>query len=159
MATILGLVEQVRFGTAWTVEIGGEAGVGKSRLIDEVIARALDFKVLRSRCEEYERSTPYFAMRSIIRAMVGLESDADAGTETIAAALATSISAADPGLVKWIPLFGLLLGVDLPHTRETKALDARFVPERLAEVTQHVPSDGARVDARDAHLRRRSPHG
>ena len=135
LATILGVLDQVRFGTAWTIEIAGEAGVGKSRLIDEVAGRALDFRVVRSRCEEYERSTPYFPMRAIMRAVIGLDGEADAGSDRIADALDTAVSGADPALAKWTPLIGLLLGIDLPHTRETRALEGRFVPERLAEVT------------------------
>ena len=34
----------------------------------------------------------------------------------------------------WIPLLGILLGVDIPDTPETQALDERFIPERLADV-------------------------
>ena len=39
------------------------------------------------------------------------------------------------GLEPWIPLLGLLLGLDLPLTPETKNLDARFLREQLADVT------------------------
>ena len=34
----------------------------------------------------------------------------------------------------WVPLLGILLGVDVPDTPETQALDERFIPERLADV-------------------------
>ena len=43
--------------------------------------------------------------------------------------------AVDPTLVPWMPLLGVLLGLDLPATPETAALDERFLRERLAEVT------------------------
>ena len=40
-----------------------------------------------------------------------------------------------PTLVPWIPLLGILLGLDLPPTPETAAIDEQFLRERLAEVT------------------------
>ena len=42
-------------------------GMGKTRLVEDVVARSTDFRVVHSRCEEYEASTPYFAFRSIVR--------------------------------------------------------------------------------------------
>ncbi len=157
LAAIAGLLEQVRFGTGWTVEISGEPGVGKSRLLDEVIARALDFRIIRARCEEYESSTPYFPMRAFVRAVVGVDDDTDANV--VAARLADAVTTADPELAKWVPLFGLLVGVDLPHTRETKALEGRFVPERLAEVVDSFLGMAFTSSAVMLHPRGRASHG
>jgi len=132
---VLGVLEQVRFGTGWAVEIAGEPGVGKSRFVEEVIARALDFRLLRSRCEEYEQSTPYFPMRAIVRSVLGLEPDEDLDAGRAEGLLAAAIADSNPGLAPWIPLLGLLLGLELPHTPQTKALEAAYIGERLAEVT------------------------
>ena len=51
-----------RQATAGSIEIGGAAGLGKSRLVQELIDARRDCRVLHARCEEYEASTPYFAV-------------------------------------------------------------------------------------------------
>ena len=57
----------------------GSPGLGKTRLVEELIARSPDFRILRSRCEEYEASTPYFAFRALIRDVIGVDADVEAG--------------------------------------------------------------------------------
>ena len=44
----------------------------------------------------------------------------------------------DPTFVPWIPLLGILLGLDLPPTTETASLDERFLRERLADVAMRL---------------------
>src|SRR5262249_52813723 len=41
----------------------------------------------------------------------------------------------DPELEAWVPLLGILLGLDLPQTEETRRLDARFLRDMLVDVT------------------------
>jgi class 3 adenylate cyclase/tetratricopeptide (TPR) repeat protein len=132
LAAILEVLERVREGSGAIVELTGEAGVGKTRIVDEVIARSPDVRVLRARCEEYERSTPYFPMRAVMRAALGVGSELT--PDEVGEVLVVDVEQRDPELVPWLPLLGLLLGLDLPHTPETRALDARFLRERLAEV-------------------------
>jgi class 3 adenylate cyclase/tetratricopeptide (TPR) repeat protein len=130
---LLDAIEETRVGNGTLVEISGETGMGKSRLLEEVIARSPDFHVLSSRCEEYEASTPYYPMRAIVRSALAVDRMTD--TEEVVKRLHEVVEGADPGLVPWIPLLGILLGFDLPATPETSALDDRFLRERLAEVT------------------------
>ena len=47
--------------------------MGKSRLIEELLARAPDFRPIAVRCEEYEASTPYFPFRAIVRAALAVD--------------------------------------------------------------------------------------
>ena len=58
------IVDDVRKSNGWIVEISGEPGLGKSRLVQELIERSRDVVVLHARCEEYESLTPYYALRS-----------------------------------------------------------------------------------------------
>ena len=115
------------------IEIAGGAGIGKSRLMEEVIARSPDVTVLHARCEEYEASTPYFAFRGLMRTVLRLAHDADG--DEVERRLGEIVERVDPDLVPWIPLLGILLGLDLADTPETAALDERFLRERLGEVT------------------------
>ena len=84
--------------------------------------------VLHARCEEYEASTPYFALRAPVRTCSGSMPGAD-GREVEQRDCAKRSSTLDPALVPWIPLLGILLGLDLPATPETerprRALPAR----------------------------------
>jgi predicted ATPase/class 3 adenylate cyclase len=132
LAQLLDVVDRARGGRGGIIEIAGDPGLGKSRLVEEVIARSSDFRVLRSRCEEYEASTPYFAFRALIRGVLGVDADIDAAT--CIARLQEHAVAADPELEPWTPLLGILLGLDIPDTPETAALEEQFIRERLAEV-------------------------
>jgi len=131
-AAMLAAIDRAREGRATIVEISGEPGMGKTHLVAEVAAQAADFRLVRSRCEEYEASTPYFALRAIVRSALDLDEDAD--TEAVVAQLDAAIGEVDAGLMAWRPLLGILLGLDLPDTPETAALGERFIRERLAEV-------------------------
>jgi class 3 adenylate cyclase/tetratricopeptide (TPR) repeat protein len=132
---LLSALERARGGAASVIEISGEPGMGKTRLVEEVAARAPDFRLVQSRCEEYEASTPYFAFRSIVR--VALELGEDADTDEVTARLRAAVERVDPSLAPWIPLLGILLGLDLPDTPETAALGERFIRDRLADVAIH----------------------
>jgi len=125
-------VEQTLAGAGSVVEITGEAGIGKSRLLEEVVARSPEIRIMTTRCEEYESATPYFPMRAIMRQ--ALEVDPGAEPDEVTARLIAVVSANDGSLVPWVPLLGILLGLSLPSTPETRALDDRFLRERLAEV-------------------------
>jgi class 3 adenylate cyclase/tetratricopeptide (TPR) repeat protein len=154
LQTILDIVDGARGGPGRLVEIAGEAGVGKTRLVQEVIARSRDFVSFHGRCEEYEASTPYYPIRAILRSV--LEVDAAADADLCATRLREVVERADATLVPWIPLLGIALGLDLPPTPETKALDQRFLRERLAEVVSQflrTSVDGAAtlLTVEDAH--------
>jgi class 3 adenylate cyclase/tetratricopeptide (TPR) repeat protein len=132
LQALLGVVDAARGGHGGVIEIAGEPGLGKSRLVEELIARSEDFRILRSRCEEYEASTPYFAFRSLVRSVLGV--DADTESEACIARLRDHVRSLDPELLPWTPLIGILLGLDMPDTPETAALEEQFIRDRLAEV-------------------------
>ena len=132
LAALASVVDEVRQGNGWIVEIGGAAGAGRSRLVQELVDRSPDLRVLHARCEEYEASTPYFALRAPMRAALGLEPGADADAAELR--LREVVARIDEELVPWVPLLGILLGLDLPPTPETSSLDERFLRDTLADV-------------------------
>lgn len=155
LRAVLEVVDEARRGPGRLVEIAGEPGIGKTRLVQEVIARSQDFRAFQARCEEYEASTPYYPMRAVLRAL--LEIDPRADSDEVAAGLRAMVERLDASLVPWIPLLGIPLGLDLPATLETGALDQRFLPERLGEVVSQLvraTRDGAptMVVVEDAHF-------
>ena len=131
LAALLDVVEEAREHKGWVVEISGAPGVGRSRLVHELVECCRDVHVLQSRCEEYEASTPY--SRCVRRcAALGL----DRGVDAVAAEqrLREVVARVDPTLEPWLPLLGILLGLDLPPTPETSRLDTRFLRDTLADV-------------------------
>jgi class 3 adenylate cyclase/tetratricopeptide (TPR) repeat protein len=114
------------------VELVGEAGIGKSRLVDELTARASSITVLVARCESYESSIPYFPFRTMLRELLGIRDDAH--DKAIARRLVERIEANAPELVPWLPLLAIPLDVSVPPTSEVEALREEFVPARMADV-------------------------
>ena len=64
-------------GRGSVVEISGAAGIGKSRLVTELVESSPDVQVLRAVCEEYEAFTPYFALRAPMRSVLELAAGSD----------------------------------------------------------------------------------
>jgi tetratricopeptide (TPR) repeat protein len=114
------------------VDIVGEPGMGKSRLVDELTTRAGALTVLIARCESYESSTPYFPFRSLLRELLGITDGADA--KGVAQRLVDRIQANAPEVVPWLPLLAIPLDVWVQPTPEVEGLDEEFVRARMAEV-------------------------
>jgi class 3 adenylate cyclase/tetratricopeptide (TPR) repeat protein len=133
VAALLGIIHEVKAGNGWTVEIAGAAGIGKSRLVREVLALTPEVLTLHVVCEEYEASTPYYAMREPMREVLGLDRASTAAEAE--QRLRDAVADADPDLVPWTPLLAILLGLEVAPTPETAALDERFLRDMLADVT------------------------
>jgi tetratricopeptide (TPR) repeat protein len=113
------------------VELVAGPGMGKSRLIEEISARVDWDRVVMGHGEEYERATPYFGLRGLLRDVLSIEDD----DEDV---LRDAVSRAAPHLAPWLPLVGTPLGLALEDTPETAALDERFRKERVEEVVDEL---------------------
>lgn len=133
LATLGAVLADVEAGNCWVVEVGGPSGIGKSRLFREVFAEEPDIRMLHASCEEYEAATAYFALREPMRELLGLSREA--APAEAEQRLREVIADVEPKLVPWLPLLGILVGLDLPPTPETAAIDERFLREVLADVT------------------------
>src|SRR4029077_10416605 len=124
-------LEETRRGHGRLVEIVGPAGIGKTRLLDELRTVAGDDRVLTSMCDLYRSSVPFAPWRAVIRAILGV--DDDGSDDVVIARLAEVVSDLAPDLEPWLPLLGLPLGVDVPSTPEVEQLDDRFRKTRVEE--------------------------
>jgi tetratricopeptide (TPR) repeat protein len=136
------------------VEVVGEPGIGKSRLVEEMLAGVHDVPVLYAPCEEYESSTAYFPFRRLLREILGV--DHAAKPNDVAGRLIDRVSHNAPHLLDWLPLLGVPLDVDLAPTRATSELDEQFRKGRLEEVVSDflswvLPTSTVLV-VEDAHL-------
>jgi predicted ATPase/DNA-binding SARP family transcriptional activator len=61
------------------VTVVGQAGVGKTRLVAEVLRRAGETLVLRGRCLSYGEGIAFWPVRELVRGAVGLDENAPVG--------------------------------------------------------------------------------
>ena len=113
------------------VELVGEPGIGKSRLVRELPALALGFTHLSAAAEQYASSTPFFAWRNLLRQLAGITPDS--AREQAGAQLAPFVTGAMPDLAPWLPLLAIPFDAEVPETPETDALNAAESREKLLE--------------------------
>jgi class 3 adenylate cyclase/tetratricopeptide (TPR) repeat protein len=131
LAILLGALQEASNGRGSVLEVVGEPGLGKSRLVEELRSRAGEALQLASACETYESSTPYYPFRRVMRGLLGLAPERGDGD---AHRVLEATERAAPALVPWAPLVGAVVDVTMAETPETATLDERFRPRRLAEV-------------------------
>jgi len=132
LATLRAAVQRALAGNGGVVEIVGETGTGKSRLLGEARAGAARIRTVHATCEPYTRDVPYYAWREPLRQLLGIgwdDSDADA-LERLRAYLESH----DDGLLPWLPLLAIAIGAEAPSTPEVDALAPEFRTQRLHTV-------------------------
>jgi class 3 adenylate cyclase/tetratricopeptide (TPR) repeat protein len=120
------------------VELVGEPGIGKTRLVEELKRQALGFTQLGARCDPYAASRPYFALRALMRPLAGITPDLD---ETSAGAqLVAWVRAVMPDLAPWLPLLAIPFGAKVSPTPQTEEIDAAFRRDRLLDAVEQFLS-------------------
>ena len=122
-------LEAIRDGRGGLVEIVGEPGIGKTRLIEEAESRAQGLLRWNATCQAYTASTPYAAWRDVLREAleVGWE---DSGDE-VGRRLHGWWPNAIPTLLPWLPLLAVPLDAVVEPTPEVDALDESFRRPKL----------------------------
>ncbi len=128
-------MEAARAGSGSVVELVGEPGVGKSRLVEEFTSVADAMDMVSVACEYYQSSTPYGALRDLVRAVLGLPAS---GGAVSAPQLVSALAERAPALVPWAPLVGAVVDVDVAATAETSDLEPEFWRVRLCEVVTEI---------------------
>lgn len=109
------------------VEITADVGMGKTRLIQELLAVVQPQRVVRTECRLYQATTPYFPFRALLRATWGLD---DPDPVVTAAQVTNLVRDTAPGLEPWLALLGIPLGLSLEESPEVAQLDDQFRPAR-----------------------------
>jgi class 3 adenylate cyclase/tetratricopeptide (TPR) repeat protein len=125
--------ESARRSAGRAVAIVGEAGLGKSRLVRDAVAAAGADRCLVVRGDEYHQTTAYAPFRRLLREAMGLGDDADPGD--VVTALRRVVEGAAGDLQAWLPLAAAVLGVSVPETPQTAALDEQFRKDRQEHST------------------------
>src|SRR5947208_14750168 len=108
------------------IELVGETGSGKSRLLSEARDLASGFSLVHGTCEAYTQNVPYVAWRDPLRQLLGLTwEDSD---QAVVDRLRSHLESSQPDLLPWLPLLAIAMGADAAVTREVDEL----VPEARA---------------------------
>jgi predicted ATPase len=145
LALLDAALAQAGAGHGQVVAVVGEAGVGKSRLVDEFVqaAHSQGWLVLDSAAVSYGQATPYFPIRDLLRRYCHLEEGEDA--RTIQIKVTAQVQTLDPALHDTTPALLALLDA-LPVDSPFWQLDA---PQRR----QHTLATLKRVLLRQSQVR------
>ncbi|MGQ0849295.1 MAG: ATP-binding protein, partial [Actinomycetota bacterium] len=127
IATMLDAWGEAFRGSGRVIELTAEPGLGKTRLLQELLARSAPDRLVRAECRLYQAATPYFPFRALLRSAWGIdESDQDDAENQ----LDRLVQEFAPTLAPWRSLIGVAVGFDLPESPEVKQLDDQFRPAR-----------------------------
>jgi class 3 adenylate cyclase/tetratricopeptide (TPR) repeat protein len=130
--TLERLALQARAGAGHLVEIVGEPGIGKTRLLEELVDRDCGLRVLHATAEAYTSSTPYALWRELLREMLDLSWED--GDEVVVERLRSSVESTDPELLPWLPLLGDAIDAEVPSTPEVDEIAPEFRRPKLHEI-------------------------
>lgn len=117
-------------GRGGMMTIVGDTGIGKSRLIAEVLERCPGLATLLIKAEPNGQFNPYWAFRDPLRRQLGIQrGDVRSMTRHLRAA----VGKLGPHLTELIPLLGDILHIEVPDNATTKEIDPRFRPDRTAD--------------------------
>ena len=122
---------ELRGGRGSVIELVGNAGMGKTRLLSEFRAEAPDLPHLVSGCELYEASVAYLPIRRLLRLLLGAGQDAS----ELALRLQEDVAHRAPELLPWLPLLAIVADAEVPMTPEVRDLGEEFRKAKLEEVT------------------------
>jgi adenylate cyclase len=108
------------------IGIAGEAGMGKSRLLAEVIRSAyqMGFNALGGECQSYGTNTSYLVWHSVWQGL--FELDPSWTLDQKVKSIERQLSLVDPNLVPRLPLLGPVLNLPIPDNELTRPLDAKL---------------------------------
>ncbi|HEX9547134.1 MAG TPA: adenylate/guanylate cyclase domain-containing protein, partial [Acidimicrobiales bacterium] len=107
LGILLDALDFSRAGVGQVVELVGEPGVGKSRLVEELRRHAEGMQLHSISCDAYESSTPYFPFRGFLQALLHLTECPP--KDTAVTRLGEELGLHTPALLPWAPLLAALL--------------------------------------------------
>lgn len=132
LAAILDEVDVAVASGGRIVQLTGDAGIGKSRLVDELQERRSDVPFVVAACNRYESTTPYFVVGQLVATVLGLE------RPVTPASLRRAVRRRAPHLDQVLPLLGDVVGVAIADNDVTRDLTPGFRAARAADAVAEV---------------------
>ncbi len=130
-AILINAIQELQRGAPLQVVVlHGEAGIGKSRLMEELLqqAQVSQLKSFSGAGDPMEKSNPYFAWRSIFGRALGFEEAAaklqlsSFDRQAILDAASGKLEAIEAGLSRYLPLLNVILPVSVPENESTATM-------------------------------------
>jgi class 3 adenylate cyclase/tetratricopeptide (TPR) repeat protein len=132
LAALRGAIDRARGGSGVAIEIVGDAGIGKTRLLARAVEAAEGFSVTSLGGDLYESSTPYFAFRAPLREAIG--AGPGARPHLVLQRLREAVDRVAPDLRELVPLLAQVLETPCEDTEVTRPLRGEFRKARTQEV-------------------------
>ena len=132
-------------GAGRTVTIVGEAGTGKSRLTQELLADPSIGGRLIARFTPADEETPYGGLRAGLREVAGIPEEAD--PVDAGGRLAEWVGGLVPALRPWLPLIAIPFGATFDETPEVAGLAPAFRRDRLHAAMAELIADALPIPA------------
>jgi class 3 adenylate cyclase/tetratricopeptide (TPR) repeat protein len=143
LTVLKGAILDASAGSGSMIELVGETGSGKSRLLSEARALGAELHFVHATCESYRQGVPYVIWRDILRQLLGLGWDDP--DEVVVPALTAQIESSGAELAPWLPLLGIAIDAQVPMTREVEELGEDFRTEKLHAVVLDLLAPSLRV--------------
>jgi class 3 adenylate cyclase/tetratricopeptide (TPR) repeat protein len=124
-------IERARTRSGAIIEVVGDAGIGKTRLVDELRA-APGVDSIGVICGQYAQTSPYFVIRLLLRTLAGVGLQASRGEAGVA--LARFVDSAAPALAPWLPLLAIPFDAEVPASPQASGIAPAFRRERVQQL-------------------------
>ena len=134
-----------------TIVFQGEAGIGKSRLFEDLIRQAetLRVRMFRGEGDAIEKNSPYHAWRPIIHRILGVDEItmqqefSDDDRSLIQTKVVETLTRIDPDLARYAPLLDVLLPVPIPDNELTSAMAGEIRASNTRELLTRLLNQAA----------------
>ena len=134
--------ERVRRGKGQAILVEGDAGVGKTRLLDEALrAMAATGRVTRAACFEHLQAAPFTPWVDVLQLVLGIAPNGSQGART--GAVEAYLKSHLPDQADIGSLLNPLLNLSLAQSQVVLSLDAQARRERLVELVARILEDSA----------------
>jgi len=140
LAKLTASLKEAQAGQSRIIIIEGEAGIGKSRLVEALmeLTNDRDMNILLGMGLSIEQEKPYHAWRGIFAAFFGLDNIADTVNGLRQAEQQRRIQAqvgqVAPDLIEYLPLLNDIFNLDLPENELVASLDSPSREEKLSSL-------------------------
>lgn len=147
-------LQELRRRQGKLILVRGEAGIGKSRVLTDFAATAesMGFRVLQGFATAIEKSTLYFAWRSVLLGAIDLDARAAPG---LARTKITELLGGSASLRNWMPLLEAIIPLGLAETPFTEQISgaarAASIEELVVELLTRALPDRAVLVFEDLH--------